>query len=1464
MSEQHYSELDIAIVGMAGRFPDADNVDALWQNIRAGRCAVQSYDDEALRRAGVSESDLSDPDYVKRGIPFDGLAQFDAEFFGYTPKEAEQLDPQQRHFLQTCWHAMAHAGLAQGELTGVYAGCGVPAYLMQNLLQGQSRDITSLLALTNGNDKDSLATRVSYELDLKGPAVTVQTACSTSLVAVHMACRALQNFECDSALAGGVWLNLTQDQGYHAPAGGSLSPSGQLSAFGEQADGILIGSGSAAVVLKRLAEAQEDGDHILAVIKGSAINNDGRDKVGYTAPSVNGQANAIMAALEFADIDPQSVGYIEAHGTGTELGDPIEIAALSQAYAGDVKQYCAIGSAKTNLGHLDAAAGVTGLIKAVQALRHQELPPSLHSQPLNSKIDFANSPFYVNTELKPWHSEGVRRAAVSSLGMGGTNAHVILEEYNQPDTEHSADSAWQVLPISASSQSALVRQTQALADTLQRSPEQFAQLAAQLQHKRSALAVRYACVAENAEQAIAQLLREPQGDKAVAPRVALMFSGQGSQYVTMAQPLLREVPVFKAAFDEVMGYFPDTLQQELHSVFSPADSEILTANQLLNQTRITQPALFVVAYAMAKCYEAHGVVISAMLGHSIGEYAAACLAGVMTLEVATKLVAARGEVLQNMAPGTMLSVMANGDAIAPYLNDALDIAALNSPTNTVIAGTREAIKALQGELKAADIAATRLHVSHAFHSHLTESVLPDFASTLEQVLSASPLQAPNVPFVSNVSGTWITAEQACSAQYWLDHIRQPVNFVAGVKVLAENADVLIEAGPGDTLQKLAKQSVSEEKVVLHSVSHARDLKAPLPPFGKTLAKLWQLGCAVDFAQLTVRPHGQLNLLPEYVFADTEYWVEPGVTASAVPVASTSAGQQGAQLYAPQWQQCVALQAVASLTGKRVLLLAADIPLVSQLSAALTQAGAELTQVWQGDTFSVIEEKTYRLNLQDGAQLSELSQAVGDFDQVVDTRFMLPQSSGTLAYNTLLPVVQWLMSLGGRPLSIVATELFNVLGDDTVSAEKASMLGLTRVAPLELASQTCQVLALTQEMANNPSNKLTGRLVADLVHGDEEIAYRGTHRFALTQIEVSAQSVAGSVPGVTLITGGLGGIGLALAKHLAGQGHTLVLQTRQQMAEPAQWAQLSEDEQQPQKLRERYQQLHALQQSGARLTVISADVTDMVQMQAALTQAQAEVGTVTQVIHAAGLPGGGLLKEISAEQAQQSAAAKVQGTQTLLQLFADTPLTRMVLCSCLASIVGAFAQSDYCGANSYLDAVAQQDHPFTVQVLNWDAWLNTGMTANISLADGLGLSHSEACQLFDAALSLDLAQVYCTSTEWSQLCAATRATEQALLARLNKPKGHARPELAVEYEAPESELEHKLVALWAEYLGFEQIGIFDSMLELGGDSLVAIQMLAKAKQMFSVELEPAAFFEDPTIDNLAFMIEEQLVAQLQTH
>lgn len=1468
--QSEYSSLDIAIVGMAGRFPDANNVEELWHNIANKHCSVTTYTDEQLLAAGVDKETLSDPDYVKAGVPFEGIAEFDAAFFGYSPKEAEQLDPQQRTFLQTCWHALEHAGITPtpDNLTGVFAGCGVPSYLLQNLLSNnQQNDITGLLALTNGNDKDSLATRVSYELDLKGPSVTVQTACSTSLVAVHMACRSLQNFESDAALAGGVWLNLAAEQGYHAPVGGSLSPTGQLSAFSESADGILIGSGSAAVVLKRVEDALAAGDTILAVIRGSAVNNDGKDKIGYTAPSVTGQANAVTAALEFADIDPTSVGYIETHGTGTKLGDPIEIAALRQAYQADQAQYCAIGSIKANIGHLDSAAGVTGLIKAVQALRYRQLPPSLHSEPLNPAIDFASSPFYVNTELKAWESTEPRRAAVSSLGMGGTNAHVILEEFNtasQPEPRSTDGAPWHILPVSAATTQGLSAQIDALQKSLIAQPEKLSQMCAQLQQKRAQLTYRKGFVVKDHEHAVSLLSREVNSVKVTDTQVALMFSGQGSQYVTMAQPLIKHNTQFKVAFDEAMDCFAAPLKQELHTIFSPAEDQVLAANQLLAQTRVTQPALFVVGYATARTYQATGVKVTAMLGHSIGEYVAACLANVMSLQTAATLVTARGEALQNMAAGTMLSVVADEQTITPYLNEHLDIAALNSPNNSVVAGTKEAIKTLQSALKSAHISCTRLHVSHAFHSHLTEAVLPAFSVALEQ----AQLSPPDTAFVSNVTGEFISDEQATSVQYWLDHIRKPVQFAKGVETLAKHCNVFIEAGPGDTLQKLVKQIDAAKSIsVYNSIAHVRDIQAVIAPFAKTMAALWERGVISTWQHVGEQYVATEHVLPEYQFSKDVYWVDAQKATDGAVSSIDETASNAPQLLHPIWQQQPAVLTQPDLSKQHFIVLATDSPLYDTLSQALVSKGAQVTTVWAASEFSIAENGDIHFDHTVSAHWSQLKEQVSDqlaVTQVIDTRFLTTYEA-ELGYTQLLPVIQNAVSIFDVRFSVLATALYSVLGEETLSPNKSTLLGLTRGLPLEhgLATRVIEFADSTTTL----SEKLVESVIEDVMSKSldtSEVAYRGQQRFVLTQQPLPKLKGAQLKPGVTLITGGLGGVGLHLAKYLADQGHSLVLQTRGEFAPASQWSSLLEANDIDPKLRAQLEVLVALQAKQINISVITADVLNLNQLKLAIHDAEQQVGQITNVIHSAGLPGGGFIASMTAEQAVVAMSAKILGTQNLLNIFAAHPLRQLALCSSLASVLGAYGQSDYCAANIYLDTFAKQAHPFPVVSINWDAWTQTGMAAKFQLPEGLGLQGDLGAAMLAEIFSSGYSQVYAASMDWTQLCRVTREAEQAILAGKPKASIHSRPDLETDYEAPESELEHKLVALWQEFLGFAEIGVFDSLFELGGDSLIAIQMLAKVKQSFSIELEPAEFFEEPSIDNLAYLIEGKLIEQLSEH
>jgi phthiocerol/phenolphthiocerol synthesis type-I polyketide synthase E len=760
---------DIAIIGMAGRFPGARNIEEFWQNLHDGVESITWFSEADLAAAGVAPAVLGDPKYVKAWSVLADAEWFDAGFFGFSPREAEIMDPQRRLFLECAWEALEHAGYDAEQYhgsIGVYGGASMNTYLLHNLqAHGDLLRSEAGLQMIIGNDKDYLTTQVSYKLNLTGPSVAVQTSCSTSLVAVHLACQSLLGGECEMALAGGVTLRVPQTIGYVYQEGHILSGDGHCRAFDAKAQGTVWGSGVGIVVLKRLQDALADGDRIHAVIKGTAINNDGASKIGYTAPSIDGQARMIASALAMAEIAPETVSYIEAHGTGTALGDPIEIAGLTRAFRAhtDKHGFCAIGSVKTNIGHLGAAAGVTGLIKTVLALKHKELPASLHFVQPNPRIDFAHSPFYVQTALSEWRADRApRRAGVSSFGMGGTNAHVVLEE--EPPQEASGDSRpWQLLVLSARTCTALERITTNLLAHFKTTPDlNLADVAYTLQVGRKGFSHRRMLVCRNLDDAVTALARlHPQRvvTNVQEPKerpVTFLFPGQGTQYVRMGFDLYRTELTFREQVDLCSELLRPHLKIDLRDVIYPNAESAETATHLMRQTAITQPALFVIEYALAKLWMAWGVQPEAMLGHSIGEYVAACLAGVFALEDALGLVAARGQLMQHLPGGAMLAVPLSHQEVEPLLGDHLSLAAVNAPFLCVVSGPTDAVEGLESLLTAKGRHCRRLQTSHAFHSEMMEPILEPFA----QRVSTVNLHPPQIPYLSNVTGTWITVAEA--------------------------------------------------------------------------------------------------------------------------------------------------------------------------------------------------------------------------------------------------------------------------------------------------------------------------------------------------------------------------------------------------------------------------------------------------------------------------------------------------------------------------------------------------------------------------------------------------------------------------------------------------------------------------------------------------------------------------------
>jgi amino acid adenylation domain-containing protein len=870
---------DIAIIGMAGQFPGAADIEAFWQNLRDGVESIHVFSDEELLASGVEPQLFNRPDYVRASGTLDRPEYFDAAFFGYPPREAELLDPQQRLFMETAWTALEHAGYPVGELdipVGVFAGAGSPTYFFNNLWPNQAlRAQFGQQQLLMGGDKDFVAARAAYKLDLRGPAISLSTACSTSLVAVHVARQSLLQGECRMALAGGVTVFFPQKQGYVYQQGAILSPDGHCRAFDADAEGSVGGAGVATVVLKRLRHAREDGDTVHAVIKGSAINNDGIGRVGFTAPSVEGQSRVVREAMR--GLDYESVSYIETHGTATRLGDPIEVSALNQAYRTGTRKtgYCALGSVKTNIGHLDTAAGVTGLIKTVLALQHREIPPTLHFKQPNPQIDFDDSPFFVNAVLRPWVSETPRRAGVSSFGIGGTNAHVVLEE--APAQTSDAARPWQLICLSAKTEAALQQYRHDLAGHLARHPDvNLADVAHTLHVGRARFAHRGFIVARDTAELVGQLAQEKSRhwqrgrvDGARA-RVAFMFPGQGSQYPGMGRGLYEQEAVFRDAVDECARLLQPHLQLDIRALIYPEATADAAA--ALKGSQAAQPALFTVAYALARLCLSWGIEPVAMVGHSIGEYVAACLAGVFSLADALELVAVRGRLMQEVPAGEMLGVMLPHDEVEALLPDGVHVAAHNAPRLTSVSGSPNAIGQLVSLLQERRILFTRLQTLNAAHSPVMAPVLEPLRAHLNTVR----LNPPQRPFVSNLTGTWITPEQATSPDYWCAHLRQPVRFTEGLQTLAaQGTDLLLEVGPEMVLTSFAQQHRPQLKLtalnLLRSAASTQDDRAWV--LG-ALGQLWLKGVAIDWAAL----HGaerRLRLpLPTYPFERQRYWIEP--------------------------------------------------------------------------------------------------------------------------------------------------------------------------------------------------------------------------------------------------------------------------------------------------------------------------------------------------------------------------------------------------------------------------------------------------------------------------------------------------------------------------------------------------------------------------------------------------------------
>jgi len=1471
----------IAVVGMAGRFPGAETLDEFWQNLCAGHESITRFSRDELIAAGVDSKLVDHADYVPMGRILRDIESFDAGFFGFTPREAELLDPQQRLFLECAHEALEVAGYgasAHRGTVGVFAGVTTSSYLLNHLLpnseivrkQGQFQ-------LFLQNEKDFLPTRLAYKLDLRGPAVNVQTACSTSLVAVHMACQALLEDACDMALAGGASIQVPQRAGYLYQKDMIFSPDGRSYAFDARAKGTIVGSGVGAVVLKRLEKAIADRDPILAVIRGSAINNDGASKIGFTAPSVEGQARVIREALAVAGVSADTISHVEAHGTGTPLGDPIEVAALSRVFRTDTqrKGFCALGALKNNVGHMDAAAGIAGLIKTVLLLKHGKIPPSPTFEAPNPQIDLANSPFYVPLRLLDLGKDDEpRRASVSSFGIGGTNAHVIVEEAPSIAPSEATDGP-QLLTLSGKTPSALQATCQKLAKFLDSSTtENLADVAYTLHIGREAHAFRRAVVCRNAQQAVKTLMRPMTEPTTQARSVVFQFPGGGAQYRGMARGLYETYPTFRKYFDRCAAIVQSLVKLEITQLlFDPTNESAARQEKPL----LGFSCLFAVEYALASLLITWGIQPEILMGHSMGEYVAACFAGIFSLEDALLLVTKRGALFESLPErGGMISVPRPENDVLPLLGGNLAIAAVNTPLACTVSGPTVDIEKLAVDLEARGISCKRIHLDVAAHSPVLDPILDPF----RKVVRTIRLSPPRIPILSNRTGTWMTDAEATNPEYWVEQLRYTVRYTENVeRVFDEPSRVLLEVGPGRTLSSLTRQNPRHRgQAIVSTMRHPLTEQPDVDVLLGAIGALWSHGIDLDWSAFHAHEERRRLALPTYPFERQRFWIDPP-TKKQAPTAKPARNVMtdvADWFYGPSFRQAI-LSAHEERALQRIVLLLEESPLCSRILAALRARGHEVVLVRPVNGFSWTSHTELSLDPREPAHYDALCRSLKEkmgssyAPNLVVHGFTAAHASSrstedalAAGFYSLLFLTQALDGQGWLPktrLCALTSGLFSISGEEYIQPAHATLLGWLKTAPLEIPGLSCKIVETHPPVAAEAFGAHVEAIVTELLVQTDEtlVAYRGKGRWTLgyerTRIpEATREKLPIRAGGVYLITGGLGGVGLSIAAAIAARAPVkLVLLGRTPL----------DTNDATEATREKLRRVEELKKLGSEVLTLAVDVADREAMRAGLSEAKARFGEIQGVVHAAGVAGGGVILRQTPEALGKTLAPKVQGTVVLSELLANEPLEFVVLCSALSTAVGAFGSCDYTAANAFLDTFAQaasmRGLPRVISI-GWYRWKHLGMAKAVEARHeeltgeaAPGMAEEQGQDAFLRILGL-----------LPRGCAHVLVCPENLENLLQKPvdapalraMAHAAREArtdtstrrsSVVWESPTQE---RIAVIFRELLGIEHIEAHDDFFALGGDSLVGTRLVAHVREAFGQQLALRDLFAAPTVAGLA--------------
>jgi acyl transferase domain-containing protein/acyl carrier protein len=1429
----------LAVVGMAGRFPGADSLDQFWQNIANKVSSVRQYSEEELLAAGVKPEDLQQPNYVKAGAVLENIEYFDTSFFGFNPRDAELLDPQFRIFLECVWEVLEMAGYdltTFGGLIGVFAGAGYKNYQLHHInpTPGIKEEISEF-EMSLGQEADVLATMTSYKLNLKGPSVSVQSFCSTSLVAVHMACQSLLNYECDIAVSGGVALNSLQMKGYFYEEGRIVSPDGLCRPFDARTQGSVLSNGAAVVALKRFQDALNDGDQIYAIIRGSAMNNDGNQRVSYTAPGLNGQASVIASALSYAGVHPETISYIEANGTGTRLGDAIELAALLKAFSGKTRKerFCALGSLKPNIGHLDRASGVAGLIKTTLALGHHQLPPHLYYEQPNPEVDLRHSPFYVNTNLAPWPSQQTpRRAGINSFGLGGTNVHLVLEE--APDREPGSPARpWQIIPLSAKSAWSLQQARSNLVAHLKDHPEQtLADIAYTLQVGRSAFNYRQFAIAQTVEEACAALEQQPAYSALQEHRdrtLAFLFPGTGKHSIAMAHDLYRQEPRFRETVVRCCQFLQTHLKLDLQTLLVPEENGTackITPHTLLEEVQITdrtsveeievlQSAIFIIEYALARLLIEWNIHPQALLGYGPGEYVAACLAGVLSLEDA-------------------LTVVAGGGRLTAKQED----------------------------------------VSKALSSSI-------------------PWREPRIPYISSVTGTWITKEQATDPGYWAQQMCQPVSSERGVEaLLQEPGRVLLEVGAASLSSEqqaqripLSTQGCGQEDLLL------------------AVGRLWLAGVTIDWKRLCAGERRLRVALPTYPFERQRCWIDDPANLNSIRqrVLTTRKKLEDVAdwFYLPYWETvmppALPRKSLRQQAENCCLIFVDSSGIGTRVAQKLAQEKCLVVLVEAGEVFEQKGAKHFALRPDASAdyvalfkELSRNGQTPGSIlhcwnvtaDEAPSLQPEHLDPRRHLGFSSLLCLTRALgSSLDDTEVQLIvlSNHVQSVTGEEILQPEKAPILGLCKVITQEYPHIICRSIDVASlDVTSWAGTRLAENLAAECVVASADLiaTYRGytrwVQRYAPMRLEQAERTfLPFRTGGVYLIIGGLGEVGLILAKHLAAKAQArIVLLDEAFFPSDDQWPAWLESHPQNDLVSQTIQRLQVMKSMGAQVCIFQANLADAVQMKQIVEQVYHRFGELHGVLHLAGSSELQTIQDMDQASYDTYFRPKLHSLYALEQALQDTSLDFCLLFSSLTAVLGGVGCAIEAAISMFTDTFVLKKNQTSATPwisVNWDLW-HTGENEQKFLGTAVARYMMSSDEAMDALSRI-------IASRWIRMINSTgdlfNRFEQLELA-LSESAIHYKttavdsrsPGVSTEYTPPASPVEQKIVEVWQRLLGFEQIGIHDNFFELHGHSLLGMQLIARLRQLFQVNIPLAKLFEGPTVAELAEAVEALFIEEVE--